>query len=113
MHAFIIHRAVLLALVQTICAAPALAGEVIKVNISDLAFAPAEITARVGDSIEWTNGDFVDHTATAKSRDWDITIPAGKSAQVQLNKEATIEYFCRFHPAMTGTIRVTSGGPPH
>lgn len=110
MHAFM-RRAVILALLQTMCGASALGGEVVKVDISDLAFVPAEITARVGDTIQWVNGDFIDHTATAKSGDWDITIPAGKSGQVQLNREATIEYFCRFHPGMTGTIRVTSSAP--
>ena len=46
----------------------ALAGETVQVKISDLAFSPAEITARVGDTIQWVNGDFVDHTATAKGR---------------------------------------------
>jgi plastocyanin len=111
MHAFM-RPAIILALLQAMCAASALGGEVVKVDISDLAFAPAEITARVGDTVEWDNGDFVDHTATAKSGDWDITIPAGKSGRVQLNREATIEYFCRFHPGMMGTIRVLSGAPP-
>lgn len=101
-----------LMLLQTACAC-ALAGEVVKVDISDLAFAPAEITVQVGDTVEWINGDFIDHTATARSGDWDITIPAGKTGQAHLTRAATIEYFCRFHPGMTGTIHVATSSAPN
>lgn len=93
-------------LVQALAAASAHAGEVVKVDISDLVFAPAEITVRAGDSVEWVNADFVDHTATAKGGEWDLLIPAGKSARVELSRAGTIRYYCRFHPAMTGTIHV-------
>lgn len=103
----------MLMLLQAVGASCALAGEVVKVHISDLAFAPADITGRVGDTVEWVNGDFIDHTATAKSGDWDITIPAGTTGQVQLTRAATIEYFCRFHPGMTGTIHVAAGSAPN
>jgi plastocyanin len=87
-------------------AAWALAGEAVQVKISDLAFSPAEITARVGDTIQWVNGDFVDHTATAKGGEWDVTIVAGEQAEQQLTRAGTIDYFCRFHPGMTGKITV-------
>lgn len=86
--------------------ASALAGETVQVKISDLAFSPVEITARVGDTIQWLNEDFVDHTATAKSGEWDVSIVAGKQAEQQLTRVGTIEYFCRFHPAMTGKITI-------
>jgi plastocyanin len=91
-------------LAQTLSAASAHAGEVVKVSISDPVFNPAEITVRVGDTIEWANADFIDHTATAKSGEWDVLIPAGKSARVQLIRAGSVTYYCRFHPGMTGTI---------
>ena len=56
----------------------AFAGEVVQVKISDLAFTPAAITLRIGDTVEWVNGDFIDHTATAKTGEWDVMISAGK-----------------------------------
>jgi plastocyanin len=87
-------------------AAWALAEEIMQVKISDLAFSPTEITARVGDTVQWVNGDFVDHTATAKSGEWDVMIAAGKQAGLQLTRAGTIDYFCRFHPGMTGKITV-------
>jgi len=84
----------------------ALAGETVQVKINDLAFSPTEITARVGDTIQWANGDFVDHTATAKGGEWDVMIVAGKQAELKLTRAGTIDYYCRFHPGMTGKITV-------
>ena len=42
-----------------------------RITIHDLVFSPAEVSAKVGDTIEWVNSDFVDHTATAKGGTWD------------------------------------------
>ena len=88
-------------------AASALAGETVQVKITDLAFLPTEVTARVGDTIQWVNDDIVDHTATAtKGGEWDVMIVAWKQAEQQLTRAGEIDYFCRFHPFMTGKITV-------
>ncbi len=84
------------------------ASEVVRITIHDLAFSPAEVTAKVGDTIEWTNDDFVDHTATANDGAWDVTIAAGKSAQRKLTDAGTFSYYCKIHPNMTGTIHVNA-----
>lgn len=99
-------RVALLVLMQAASAAPALAGDVVQVKISDLAFMPSEIKVHVGDTIEWVNDDFIDHTATAKGGEWDVTVLAGKAKQLQLTHRGEFDYFCRFHPNMTGKIRV-------
>jgi plastocyanin len=83
-----------------------LAGEVIQIKIKNLAFSPAQVTAHVGDSIEWVNEDFVGHTATGKNKEWDVNIPGNRSGRVVLDRAGKIDYFCRFHPSMTGTITV-------
>ena len=59
-------------------AAPARAGEVVEVKIDQLAYAPAKITAHVGDTVEWKNGDFVAHTATAAGGAFDVMISGGR-----------------------------------
>jgi plastocyanin len=102
----------LLALLQGWLAASPLAGEVVKVPISDLVFSPAEVTVHVGDTVEWDNADFVDHTATATNGDWDVAIAGGKSGSVQLSRAGTLSYYCRFHPNMTGTIKVLDADQP-
>jgi plastocyanin len=86
---------------------PATAAETIRVGIDKLKFDPAQVSAHVGDTIEWTNSDFVAHTATARNKDWDVTIPAKGVGHVTLEHAGDVDYFCRFHPFMTGRIAVT------
>jgi plastocyanin len=65
----------------------------------------------LGDTVEWSNGDFVDHTATDKGGAWDVAIPADKSAQLKLTSPGTFAYYCKVHPGMTGTIHVDAKQP--
>src|SRR5437762_1482618 len=83
-------------------AANAKAAETIDVLVKGMAFAPAAVTVHVGDTIVWTNQDFVAHTATTTDKQWDVLIPAGKSASLVATAPSTISYFCRFHPMMKG-----------
>jgi plastocyanin len=85
---------------------PAIAGETIHVTISELKFDPPKISAHAGDTIEWANKDFVVHTATARNKDFDVTIPAKGIGRVTLKRAGDVAYFCRFHPNMTGQIVV-------
>ena len=80
--------------------------ETIRIEVKSLAFTPAQVTAHVGDTIEWTNADFIAHTATAKNHDWDMQLPPNKTARFALKKAGTVDYFCRFHPNMTGTVTI-------
>ena len=80
--------------------------EVIQVKIENLAFAPADITAHVGDTIEWINADFIAHTATARDGAWDVLIPINTTRSVVLKTAGLVTYFCKFHPNMTGRIAV-------
>jgi plastocyanin len=81
-------------------------GETIEVKIDKLAFAPAQVSAHVGDTVEWINADFITHTATARNGAWDVTIPPHASKSVVLKTDGTLDYYCRFHPNMTGRISV-------
>ena len=87
-------------------AAPALAAETIRVMIDKLKLSPAELSAQVGDTIEWVSNDFVAHTASARNKDWDVAIPAKETGRVTLQHAGDVDYFCRFHPNMTGRISV-------
>lgn len=80
--------------------------ETIPVTIKGFVFSPAEIHAQVGDTIQWTNQDFVAHTATARDGQWDLTIQPKKSASQVLSRPGTVDYYCRFHPNMKGSIVV-------
>ncbi|MGO4706977.1 cupredoxin domain-containing protein [Microvirga sp. 2MCAF38] len=81
--------------------------EVFRIRVDKLTFSPEQISAHVGDIIEWTNADFIAHTATARMGDWDVLLAPGKTGRIVIRKAGTIDYFCRFHPNMIGRISVT------
>jgi plastocyanin len=78
----------------------------ITVTVDKMAFSPADITAKVGDTVEWVNKDAFAHTATVKGG-WEVMLPVKKSGSIVMDKAGTINYFCRFHPNMKGQITVT------
>jgi plastocyanin len=77
-----------------------------QVTIDKLIFAPIEVTAKVGDTIEWVNNDILVHTATATDKNWDVMIPSKKNAKLVLKKAGAFDYFCKFHPNMKGRVVV-------
>ena len=79
--------------------------ETITVTVDKMAFSPADINAKVGDTIEWVNKDTFAHTATVKGG-WEVMLPVKKSGSMVVDKAGTIAYICRFHPNMKGTITV-------
>ncbi len=86
----------------------ALGADVIQIKIKDLVFTPARVSARVGDTVEWVNGDFVDHTATARNGEWDVVIPAGATTRLVVKQAGTVDYYCRYHPGMTGQVQAAA-----
>jgi plastocyanin len=78
--------------------------ETIQIVMDKLAFTPVAASASVGDTITWINNDILAHTATARNGDWDVTIAPKKTVSLVLKKAGTIEYYCRFHPNMTGRV---------
>jgi plastocyanin len=80
--------------------------ETIQVKIEKLAFTPSQITAHVGDTIEWVNADFIAHTSTARDGSWDVMIAPSATASIVLKTDGTADYYCRFHPDMTGQITI-------
>jgi plastocyanin len=89
-------------------AGPGAAAETIYINVDNLTFTPEQVSAYVGDTITWTSADFIDHTATARNKDWDVVIPANGTGRITLKQVGDLEYYCRFHPNMVGRISVTA-----
>lgn len=78
----------------------------IEITMENMAIAPAETSAKVGDTIEWVNKDILAHTATARNGDWDVTMPPKTTVTLVLKKAGTLDYYCRFHPNMKATLTV-------
>jgi plastocyanin len=77
------------------------------VTMRNFGFAPAVVTVAVGDTIVWTNSDFVPHTATARDSTWDSKSIAADSAwRLVARVPGRHPYYCAFHPNMQGTVVV-------
>jgi len=79
----------------------------VRIVMQNLEIAPAAVSAKIGDTVEWANKDFIAHTATARNGDFDVNLPPNKTARIVLKKAGTVQYYCRFHPNMTATLKVT------
>ena len=79
----------------------------LQITIQNLVNTPAEVNAKVGDTIEWINKDALAHTATAKNGDWNVVIGPRQSGRVVLTKSGATDYFCKYHPNMKGRVVVT------
>ena len=83
------------------------AGKTHRVTIEGMKFVPERVEAAAGDSIIWTNRDLVPHTVTnaAKSVESGTIAPGGKWTYV-VRRQGDIDYVCRFHPGMRGTLEL-------
>ena len=78
----------------------------IEISMENLVIAPAELSAKVDDTVEFINKDIFAHTATARNGDFDVTMPPKKTVTMVLKKAGTVEYYCRFHPNMRAVLNV-------
>ena len=78
--------------------------ETIKIVMEKIGFAPAEVSAKVGDTVEWINKDILAHTATATNGDWNVVIAPKKTERLVLKKAGAVDYFCKYHPNMKGRM---------
>jgi plastocyanin len=70
-------------------------------------FVPERLEVAAGDSIVWTNRDFLPHSVTAAA----AKVESGSLAQAQTFKwvarrKGEMKYICRLHPVMQGVVVV-------
>jgi len=87
--------------------APASGQGQVAVSIKDFAFGPATITAKVGQTITFTNQDTTDHTATVGGTCTTGHITPGSAAGLTFSAPGTYDFACAIHPSMTGTITIS------
>ena len=78
----------------------------IQIVMENLVVSPVEVSAKVGDTVEWINKDVFAHTATARNGDFDVAMPPKKTVTSVLKKAGTVEYYCRFHPNMKAVLKI-------
>lgn len=84
-----------------------------EVSMKGLAFEPADITVKVGDTITWTNDEAVGHDVTKEggpgpefSSGDPGAMQEGDTFEQTFEQPGTIEYVCTVHSNMTGTVNV-------
>lgn len=84
-------------------------GKAVVVDMKDIQFTPKAITAKVGQTVKWTNSDTAPHnvTATKGEKFKSSTFQKGGTYEYKLDKAGSITYVCTIHPGMEGTITVT------
>ncbi len=88
-----------------VAAAP---GHSVTVVISNMSFGRVPADLKVGDTVVWVNRDTVPHTVTARDRSFDLHVAPGQSASQTLGKAGTFPFYCIYHSAMRGTLKVAS-----
>jgi plastocyanin len=69
-------------------------------------FGPASAGIRIGDTISWINRDFLQHTATARDKSFNVELPPKSSGESVIRHSGTIAFYCICHPGMTGSLKV-------
>lgn len=78
------------------------------VTMTQMRYGALPANLKVGDKIVWVNKDTVLHTVTARDGSFDLRIAVGKQATQTLTKSGSIAFYCIYHPAMRGTLKVAA-----
>jgi len=79
----------------------------IEVLIDGFAFNPATYNVPVGTTVVWYNNDSVTHTVTARDNSFDSgNLSPGDTFQYIFEQSGELEYYCKIHPSMVGTITI-------
>jgi plastocyanin len=78
-----------------------------RVDMTAMAYAPAELTVAPGSRVVWANRDIVPHTATAAGRQFDSgSVAPGAEWALTVKDGGRLPYTCVFHPGMKATLVV-------
>jgi plastocyanin len=78
-----------------------------EIEIEDFSFMPASVTVNQGTTVIWTNMDQVAHTISGEEFS-SGSLKAGETFIYTFDEPGEYEYYCAFHPQMTGTITVAA-----
>ncbi|EJC83406.1 hypothetical protein Rleg4DRAFT_6852 [Rhizobium leguminosarum bv. trifolii WSM2297] len=77
-----------------------------QVTIAGMKFSAPPAELHVGDVIVWRNDDIFRHTATARDKSFNIDLPPKSEGRMTISRAGAVDFYCRFHPAMTGKLDV-------
>ena len=87
--------------------APASGSGTVAVSVKDFSFDPSTITAKVGDTVTFSNTGAAPHNATLDAGGCATgDIQPGSSGGLHFSAAGTYAFHCTIHPDMKGTITV-------
>jgi plastocyanin len=87
--------------------APVVAADGTTVKIHDFAFAPAQLTVKVGTTVTWVNDDDIPHTVVATGKAFrSKALDTNDKFSFTFTAAGSYEYFCSLHPHMKATVVV-------
>ncbi len=75
--------------------------------LDKMKFGPVPVELHVGDTIIWQNKDILRHSATARDESFDVDLPPRTEVRMVVGAVGTVEFFCKFHPGMKGTLIIS------
>jgi plastocyanin len=78
------------------------------VVVDKMKFAPVPAELHPDDTITWQNDDIFRHSATARDESFDVNLPAKSSVKMVVGDAGSVEFFCKFHPGMKGTLVIVA-----
>jgi plastocyanin len=83
------------------------AGKTHTVRIEGMKFVPERVEVAAGDTIVWTNKDFLPHSVTAAAAKVESgDLAQNKSFKFVARNKGEMKYVCRLHPVMHGVVVV-------
>jgi plastocyanin len=77
------------------------------VTIEGMKFVPERLEVAAGDTVVWTNKDFLPHSVTASGAKVESgDLAPGKTFRFVARKKGEMSYICRLHPVMKGVVVV-------
>jgi plastocyanin len=77
------------------------------VRIEGMKFVPERLEVAVGDTVVWSNKDFLPHSVTASAAHVESgDLAPNKSFRFVVRKKGEMPYICRLHPVMKGVLVV-------
>ena len=80
------------------------------VTYKNFAVSPASVEVTRGQAVQWKNEDSQQHTVSGgrpgAKGPFDKKVDAGATTPVVFDTAGTFDFFCEFHPSMTGKVVV-------
>jgi plastocyanin len=87
--------------------APVVAAGDTTVKIDNFAFAPEQLTVKVGTTVTWVNDDDIPHTVVASGKAFKSkALDTDDKFAFTFTAPGSYEYFCSLHPHMKATVNV-------